>query len=379
MVPVRATTSPLLGALRSRRENDVVLWREKLEGDSCRHPTGSVVVSDGRRLIKLDAEGHPAWKIDHGKWTPFRPTALPDGGAVWSPGGKGIAFFRADGSLHKTWGDDLQTQTTLPTVAPDGTVYVCFRGPEGAVLAALRADQDEPVFQAPLPFFGSGPCLPDGQGGVFFQTDDDRVLALDASGQQRWERQLGDRLTSPLNGHMSLGPQGEVYIGNERGQVFRLEGRDGSLTEFFKAGKAVRAAPRVSPEGQVYITSFDHNLYCVDPGGQELWRHDCEDLVDCEPALLEDRTVVVGSNAGKVWGLSPEGQERWCQEVGFWVEGSLVSDGRTAYVAGRDQVVALRPGGLAADLEDFQFAPGSAIREDARGVTVGPVRLPRRS
>ncbi len=373
-----ASSHPLY-AVRSRRENEVVLWREKFEGDSCRHPSGSVVVSDGRRLIKLDSEGHPAWKVDNGKWTPFRPAALPDGGAVWSPGGKGITFYDSCGTATKVWGAEHSTQTTLPTVAEDGTVYVCVRTQEGSVLAALRADRAEPVFEAKLPFFGSGPCLPDGRGGVIFRTDDDRVVALDSAGQERWQQKLGDRLSNALNGHLSLGPEGEVYIGNERGQVFRLEPDDGRVSEFFKARKAVRAAPHVTPEGQVYIASFDHNLYAVDRDGQELWRHDCGDLVDCEPAVLEDRTVIVGSNARKVWGLGPDGQEKWSQDVGFWVEGSIVTDGRTAYVAGDDELIALRPGGLAADLDDFQLAPANQVSESSRGVTIGHVRVPKKT
>lgn len=369
----------MVGALRSRRENDVVLWREKLAGDSCRHPTGSVVVSDGTNLIKLDSEGHPEWKVDNQKWTPFRPAALPNGGAVWSPGGRGITFYNPDGSLQKTWGSEHRTQTTLPTVAPDGTVYVCVRTDEENVLAALRADREEPVFVASLPFSGSGPCLPDGQGGVVVRTDDDKVVALDSEGHERWCKSLGHRLGNALNGHLALGQEGEVYIGNEKGQVFRLEGEDGEVSEFFKARKAVRAAPLVAPNGRVYITSFDHHLYAVDPSGKKLWEHDCEDLVDCQPALLSDQTIVVGSNARKVWGLSPTGEEKWCQDVPFWVEGSILTDGKTAYVAGSDEVVALRPGGIAADLDDFKIAPANQVRESREAVTIGPVRLPKRT
>lgn len=378
LAPVSASASSPWRALASRRENEVVLWREKFESGSCRHPSGSVVVSDGRSLIKLDSEGHPQWKVDNGKSTPFRPAALPDGGAVWSPGGKGITFYAANGTVSKVFGAEHQMQTTLPTVSPDGTVYVCFRTDEGNVLAGLRADREEPVFVARLPFFGSGPCLPDGHGGVYFCTDDDQVLALDGEGRQRWSKQLGDRLTNPLNGHLALGREGEVYIGNERGQVFRLEPEDGAVSEFFKARQAVRAAPVVTPEGQVLISSFDHNLYALDSQGQELWRHDCQGLVDCQPAVLADQTVVVGSGARKVWGLGPDGQEKWCQDVPFVVEGAILSDGRTAYVAGNDEVVALRPGGLAADLEDFQIAPANQVRESKDAVTVGNVRVPRR-
>ncbi len=371
--PVSAAVANPLYALQSRRENEVVAWREKFEGDSCCHPTGSVVVSDGQRLIKLSSTGRPEWKVDNGKWTSFRPAALPDGGAVWSPGGKGITFYTPGGAVQKVWGAEHQTQTTLPTVGPDGTVYVCVRTEEGSVLAALRSDREDPVWVAKLPFFGSGPCLPDQSGGVYFRTDDDRVLALDQNGQERWCQKLPVR----VDGQLARGPKGEVYIGTEKGQVYRLSPEDGAVTPFFKARKAVRAAPKVTGEGRVYLTSFDHNLYAVGPDGRELWHFDCEDLVDSSPAVLEDETVVVGSNARKVWGISPDGKERWSQEVPFWVEGDIVSDGSTAYVAGRDELVALRPGGIAADLDDFQIAPANQIGEQGGKVVVGGVSLPR--
>ncbi len=371
--PVHAASANPLYALQSRRENEVVAWREKFEGDSCRHPSGSVVVSDGQRLIKLSQTGHSEWKVDNGKWTPFRPAALPNGGAVWSPGGKGITFYTPGGAVQKVWGGEHQTQTTVPTVAPDGTAYVCLRTEDGSVLAALRSDQDEPVWVARLPFFGSGPCLPDGQGGVIFRTDDERVLAFDKDGQERWCQKLPER----VDGHLALGPKGEIYIGSEKGQVYRLAPEDGAVTLFFKARKAVRAAPTVTEEGRVYLTSFDHNLYAVSPEGKELWHFDCQDLVNSSPAVLEDDTVVVGGNASKVWGLSPEGEERWSQDVGFWVEGAILSDGRTAYVAGKDEVVALRPGGIAADLDDFVIAPANQIGERGGKVVVGGVHLPR--
>jgi outer membrane protein assembly factor BamB len=364
---------PRAAAALFRSPGPRTAWRfetpEPINGAPGRAPQGHLYLCDGKTLYRLEPDGRLAWKIHNPRWTPFRPVALPDGGVVWSPGGRGLSYYHPDGRPGWTWGQEYESCCLRPTVVGD-TLYGCFhRQGEPPRLVAVR--QGRPTGSAPLPVRACLPPVPDGRGGFRVRSDDDRLLALDAQGKELWARRLPGR----LNSGVSVGADGSAYLGNDRGEVFRV-GPDGQVERLFRAGAAVRGAPVPAPGGGLYVTSQDGHLYALDASGQERWRFDARSILCGPVALLPDGTVLLGAE-GRVVALDPEGQKLWEESMPATVEEPMLVEESTVLVVAGRHLAALAPRGaaaLAAGPDDPPPAAGRIVAEGSH-VTIGDVRL----
>ena len=367
--------------LRGHREDERIAWRYKSPADSCADPSvspqGHVYLSDSKHCIRLDRDGNEKWSRPSGQWTPFRPQAMADGGVVWCPSGKAVETWDQHGNPRWSWGEGNEVKSIRPSVDEQGTVYVCVRRDNKPILAALDPTQGQERWATPLPMNASAPPLPDGQGGVFVRCDDDRLVSLGPDGAVRWDRTLPER----LNGHPGLAADGAVWIANDEGALFRIS-RDGDVKQMLEARGAIRGEPLFSPDGQAYVASFDHNVYAVKPDGGEAWHFEMPDLVEDSVALLADGTLLVADRRGNLQALDPQGHPLWNERFEF-PPAKMAVDRNTAYIAGRNELVAIRPGGVLADLdlvkEAQDAAPAAApptVSREGGWIVVGGVRLP---
>lgn len=370
------TDAQAAAAVFHARPEDLRLsWRFKADGDSCADPSvapdGSVLFSDGHRLHKLRPDGTTDWIRANKQWTPFRPAATNDGGAVWSPGGSQLVAFDPLGNEQWRWGDGVEVQSIQPTVAADGTIFCCVREHKGPALMVALSPQGHEAWRAPLPVHASAPPLPDGEGGVIVRGDDDRVIALRAGGGVRWDCPLPER----LSGRPTLTDDGAVWIGNDQGELYRISA-DGKPERLFQARAAVRGAPFVSG-GRVYLTSQDRHLYALDTKGHELWQRDVGEILEEPPMVLQDGRVLV-SGGRSVHAYDAAGEHLW----NFALDGPvsrLALDRRGgAVAAGGVDVVRVRGEGEAPLLPPpaREKAP---VRVEDGWIVVDGVRIPRRS
>lgn len=93
--------------------------------------------------------------------------------------------------------------------------------------------------------------------------------------------------------------------------------------------------PAIDQNGTIYFgSSYDNNLYAVDPNGTEKWNFSTESYVLSTPAIDENGTIYFGSFDGNVSALDPDGTEKWSYQTdGPVVSSPAITDSGRIYVA----------------------------------------------
>ena len=265
---------------------------------------GTVYVgSDSKMFLAVSPEGAVLWKLETG--------ADADTGAVFAKDGK--ILFTAGRNLYAARpGGDLAWRFqakgkifSAPAVADDGTVlfgaqdhHAYAVSPTGVLVWAtdLAADVD------------AAPAIGD-DGGMFFGTDGDEVVRLGGRGEIVWRRKLGGFVRGPLSigrdGDLLTGTYGptprEVRVSAVDGHVmgsFAIQGT--GAREFGVHGGALE-----DDDGTLYFGAQDDAAYAIDRAGKMLWRFPTQADVDAPLTLLGDGSLVVPSDDGKIYLLSP--------------------------------------------------------------------------
>jgi len=367
----------------SRRENDLIAWRIETGSDGLGWPEvtgqGNLLVSDDQGLTSLTPDGRVAWRHPREAWTHARPKSTSDGGCVWSPGNGGLVGLDPHGRPRWRWGEGLQMQTIQPTIGPDDTAYVCVRD-EGWKLSAVGSD-GQTRWSAPLEMHASSPPVvhPDGKVSVRVDLAEESLLAtFDPQGQKLNQALIPGR----VEGRPALAPDGSVWIGNDSGGLFRISPK-GQADQVFQAQGGIRAMPRIEDDGRVYFGTMKGLVYCLEPNGTKTWEVDLKGMVESRVERMADGTLLVGTFEKVLHALTPEGQPKWQMALPFAGDDALAtSNDGTVYVAGGRQVMALREGGIQADLGrtgTTETPADGAITSEGEGwIVIGDVKLPVR-
>ncbi len=126
---------------------------------------------------------------------------------------------------------------------------------------------------------------------------------------------------------------GLLVIGNGDGNVYALNGDNGTRVWTFATEERVWASPLVLSD-TVYIAGLDHSLYAIDLlTGQERWRFAAEGAMVSRP-LVWDGLLFVGAFDHNLYALDPlSGREVWRFEGQNWFWGTPTTDGSRLYVA----------------------------------------------
>ncbi len=81
----------------------------------------------------------------------------------------------------------------------------------------------------------------------------------------------------------------------------------GTLRWSLLIGSEIHSAPAISPQGTIYITARDNNLYAISPWGELLWVYGAEVPIYSSPVLGENGTIFAGSEDGSMLAVTPEG------------------------------------------------------------------------
>lgn len=205
----------------------------------------------------------------------------------------------------------------------------------------------------------AGAAVVDAEGNAWVGSLDHHVYAIDASGRERWNRDLG----GPVYVTPALDPAaGRLYVGADSDYFFCLDaatgdviwhlrtegdvdtgvalapdgslifaagedvwsvGRDGTPRWRFHARIKIYSAPAVDDDGTVYVGTQDDHVYAIAADGRLRWRFDADDDVDSAPVIGDDGTIYFGGDARRVHALDRDGHERWRAEVGGYVRAPL--------------------------------------------------------
>jgi len=115
----------------------------------------------------------------------------------------------------------------------------------------------------------------------------------------------------------------------------------------FETGMAVQSSPAIGSDGTIYVGSFDHNIYAINPDGSRKWEFTAEDAVFSSPVIGRDGTIYIGSYDNKLYAINPDGSKKWTFVTGDKVLSSpTVSTDGTIYVGSYDsELYAINPDG----------------------------------
>jgi outer membrane protein assembly factor BamB len=186
---------------------------------------------------------------------------------------------------------------------------------------------------------------------IFFCTS---AFADERTVTNRWLVQL----SSVTDSSPAVGPDGTIYIGTFLHKLWAIN-PGGTSKWSFEAGSEIWSSPAVSRDSTAYFGCRDRKLYAVGANGREKWSFKTGAWVDSSPALAEDGTVYVGSWDKSLYALGADGDRKWQFETGGPVVSSpaIGGDG-TVYFGSHDgKFYALLPTGN----KKWEFATGGPI------------------
>jgi outer membrane protein assembly factor BamB len=80
--------------------------------------------------------------------------------------------------------------------------------------------------------------------------------------------------------------------------------RSGDLVWKFTTGNVVWSSPAIDAVGNVYVGSYDFNVYCIDGNtGTQKWVYATGGAVQSSPAIGPNGALYIGSSDGNVYAL----------------------------------------------------------------------------
>ncbi|UTB32334.1 MAG: PQQ-binding-like beta-propeller repeat protein [Methanobacterium sp. ERen5] len=144
----------------------------------------------------------------------------------------------------------------------------------------------------------------------------------------------------------AIGSDGTIYIGSWDHKVYALN-PNGTKKWTYTTGNEIYSSPAIGSDGTIYIGSLDHKVYALNPDGTKKWSHTTGDMIYSSPAIGSDGTIYIGSFDHKLYALNPNGTQKWNHTTGdkIFSAPAIGNDG-TIYIGSFDGIVyALNPNG----------------------------------
>lgn len=295
-------------------------------------------------LTAVSPGGEVKWRQELPDENYSRPPAVaPDesvyalaSGSVAERGGSVVYAFDASGGLRWKYGRDNNHRYLggSPEVGPDGTVYAVV----GRFLCALdSAGQLE--WEVPVERDTSS-CLALGPDGTIYLINgsgwESCLYALAPSGEVKWtykprldreEPDQGNRIHGSVRhimyappdfrGHPAIGPDGTLYVSNQDGNLYAFSPQ-GELKWKRKAALAHGSSPGVGAEGMVYVClappHSEASLLALTPDGETKWTLRINGSFSTTPLVSPEGTIYVGYN-GWFCAFESDGTFKWSQTI----------------------------------------------------------------
>jgi len=363
------------------RKSGTVLWEFETEGAVYSSPAigtdGTVYIASatsgrGRPTIfALDGKtGVKRWEVAKSGIVAKNSISIGKGGVVYLTTISQVLSF--DGQTGKAGWSRAGVGDTTPTFGADGTLYT-VSGRASREVYALDVTKIKKGRYTPLSqirkwhssiagnfFIGAGALykvssLPviGSDGTLFIGEEGGMVFALDGkTGVKKWEFDAG----GPIWSSAAIGSDGTVYIGSatkkmdgdragidgERGKVYALNPATGEKKWEAATGGPVVSSPAIGADGSVYVGSDDKKVYALDgKTGAKKWEFETGGWVHSSPAIGSDGTVYVGSWDKKIYALDGKsGAKKWEFVTGGRVLSSpAIGPESTLYIGSLDKKI----------------------------------------
>ncbi len=230
----------------------------------------------------------------------FSSPAIGNDGTIYYSAGGGyppsghITALYPNGTLRWSYKTNHVVYSS-PAIGNDGTVYC---GCHDTYLYALYPNNGTLKWRYKTDhWMRVSPCVAD-DGTIYVVSLDNHLHAVNPDGTLKWKTNVGAG-TSP-----TIGQNGTIYAGYSK--LHAINPTDGSVKWTFNAGGDIcGGTPCNSVDGTIYFGTHigdtgNGKLIAVNPDGTEKWRRGIG-AVESAPAIAEDGTVYIGSNAGYLY------------------------------------------------------------------------------
>ncbi|MGA1848745.1 MAG: PQQ-binding-like beta-propeller repeat protein [Thermoplasmatota archaeon] len=125
-------------------------------------------------------------------------------------------------------------------------------------------------------------------------------------GELLWKTEV-----SPIRGSSPvIGEDGSIYVGC-RNFEFRALYEDGSPKWKYMAGDEITCTPSLDIHDNVYFSSMDGIVHCLDKLGNLLWDRDLNSTIDSSPLVVSPGLIIISTVEGKVYALDSDGEVQW--------------------------------------------------------------------
>ena len=223
-----------------------------------------------------------------------------------------------------------QTVKVAPALGPDGTVYTTTltsglyaisppagSGTQGSIKWSFDFGDHlgpTPLVTAPVTAppnrgqdgVGSGASATIGPDGtIYVGANNSNYYAIDPNGQQKWlfeaERELAGIWTTA-----ALSPDAStLYFGANKGGMYALNTRDGSLKWRFNIVGSIYSSPALDAAGTLYTGSTVGHIFALSArDGERFADVDLGAPVWSAPSVRPDGSVVIGDRTGRIMVLT---------------------------------------------------------------------------
>jgi outer membrane protein assembly factor BamB len=294
------------GALTAlARADGAVLWTfalgERAYATPCVAEDGTIyAASDAKKVVALTPEGKTRWTLDTDDEADTGIELAKDGTIVFAAGRK--VYGVTQGGFVKFRFAAKRKVFASPAIAPDGRVYLGSQDHHAYGLTA----EGGPRWSVDLGADVDGAPVIGDDGAVYVGTDGGEVVRLDPDGGRVvWRRGVGGF----VRGTLSMTRAGEVAVGvyGPRPGVLVLAPEDGATRlELRIPGTGARefgvhGGPLEDDQGLLLFGAQDDEVRAIDRSGRVLWTFAAQADVDAPVTLLDDGSLVVASDDGKVY------------------------------------------------------------------------------
>jgi len=189
------------------------------------------------------------------------------------------------------------------------------------------------VFNLPKKIEDSSPAIGD-DGTVYIGCSEKNgfpnVFAV-KDGVEVWSYATGDINRSAP----AIDINGNIFIGSYDNNLYGFTPNGSLVMQFDMGNNAKYSGPVFAADGTIYIGSQTDELIAVNPGGTENWRYDTGGDVNGTSAIGSDGTIFIGSTGDDFFAFNPDGSLKWSKEYGSWTAtATAIGPDGTVYFAG---------------------------------------------
>lgn len=223
------------------------------------------------------------------------------------------------------------------TVGPDNTVYVGTSGVGFGWFYAFDGATGAVKWKKPGIHAIRGAPVLDAKGTVYYGDDKGNIFALNGTTGQ--EARVLESAGTAVQSVVAFAADGSIYV--HAGSINQLKkfSSTGNLDKAYKTGGGP-STPLVGADGTIFVGGKDSYLHAINNNTFDArWRYKTGDAVLSSPAFSKDETLVyVGSNDHNLHAVEvATGLARWTYVTGNNVESSpVVAPDGTVYVGSDD-------------------------------------------